>query len=873
MPLAPGQRLGPYVIVGVVGAGGMGEVYRARDERLGREVAIKVLPDAVRDDVERLRRFEREARAASALNHPAILAVHDFEPSGPTPYLVAELLDGATLRDHLDGRPLPIAEALDLGTQLARGLAAAHARGILHRDIKPDNVFVTRDGRLKILDFGLAKEVAAPGAEGTLAEEGTATGAILGTAGYMSPEQVRGAPADQRSDLFSVGATLYEMLSGRKAFDGETPVERAYAVLKDDPPDLVARHGVPSAVAAVVRRCLQKRAEDRIASASELAMELEALASRKAAPAADRPAFPARKRPILRVATLALAAAAGLVGAFFLGKRAAPGPLPLDVSATIGAQHPAIQRLTFRLGAVNAARFSDDGHAIVYSAAFEGESAQIFIGSPGAPEARGLTPPRTDLLAVSPVSAEMAMATRIDAAAGHGGDGNRMSRRPLGEGAPREMMDDVIAADFAPDGVAMAVARRVGTRQRLEYPVGKVLVEQSEVDGFISALRVSPRGASVAYVVLRGPTRGEIRIVSADGQSRLLVDKPTRANASWGIAWSPSGDEIWFTVSEIGKAPSLEAISLAGKERLILEELGSIVLQDIARDGRVLLTLSDQRLKLCALPPGETQERNLSWFYGAQLMDLSRDGKQILFLESGEAALRSTMVAYLRKTDGSPPIRLGDGLPLALSPDGQWVLYCPQGRCEEPVLLPTGAGEPRPLAKTALGLGDARYFPDGKRILVRAREASSEVFRLFTLDVQSGALTPEGREALGGFGEPIAPDGQKVAALDADEYPALFPVGGGESRPIAGLDRGDQPIEWTPDGSALFVYQESRDLPVSIYRYEFSTRKKALWKVLAPADPGARGLVGRLRMTPDGKAYAYVYERYLSDLYLVDGLH
>jgi Tol biopolymer transport system component len=533
-----------------------------------------------------------------------------------------------------------------------------------------------------------------------------------------------------------------------------------------------------------------------------------------------------------------------------------------------------IQRLTFRLGAVNVARFSADGHAIVYSAAFEGESTQVFMVSPGAPEARALTPPRTDLLAVSSSSSasEMAIATRKDAAASPRGDGNRMARRPLGEGAPREMMDDVIAADFAPDGAAMAVARRVGTRQRLEFPVGKALVDQREVDGFISALRVSPRGDSVAYVVVHGPSRGEIRLVGADGQSRQIVDKATRANASWGIAWSPRGDEIWFTVSEIGRSPALSAISLDGSERVVLEELGSIVLHDVTRDGRALLTLSDQRLKLCALPPGETTERNLSWFYGAQLMDLSRDGKQILFLESGDAALRSTMVAYLRNTDGSPPIRLGDGMPLALSPDGQWVLYCPQGRCGEPVLLPTGAGDPRPLAKTALGVGDARFFPDGKRILVRAREAKSEAFRLFTLDVAQGTFTPAGGEALGGFGEPIAPDGLKVAALDADEYPALFPLAGGESRPIAGLDRGDQPIEWSTDGSALFVYQESRDLPVSIYRYEFATRKKALWKVLAPADPGARGLVGRLRMTPDGRSYAYVYERYLSDLYLVDGL-
>ena len=283
MPLEVGARLGPYEILAPLGAGGMGEVYRARDPRLGRDVAIKVLPDALRTDPERLRRFEQEARAAGALNHPNVLAVLDVGTHEGVPYVVSELLEGETLRERLRAGGLTPTKAVECAIQIALGLAAAHEKGIVHRDLKPENLFLTRDGRVKILDFGLAKlREPAAGSEGasevpTLAQT-TEPGAILGTVGYMSPEQVRGFPADHRSDIFSLGAVLYEMLSKRRAFAGESAPEVLTAILKEDPPELASSdRNVPPALGRIVRRCLEKRPEDRFHSAHDLALALEAV--------------------------------------------------------------------------------------------------------------------------------------------------------------------------------------------------------------------------------------------------------------------------------------------------------------------------------------------------------------------------------------------------------------------------------------------------------------------------------------------------------------------------------------------------------------------------------------------------------------------
>src|SRR5438034_1121301 len=282
MTIASGTHLGPYEIVGPIGAGGMGEVYRARDTRLGRDVAVKVLPHTFSADVDRLRRFEQEACAAGALNHPNILSIYDVGTHDGSPYVVSELLEGETLRQRIGGTALAQRRAIDYALGIVHGLAAAHEKGIVHRDLKPDNIFITKDGRVKILDFGIAKLTQPDGSlsqtEIPTRRVDTDPGVVMGTVGYMSPEQVKGRPVDHRSDIFSFGAILYDMLSGRRAFHGESAAETMSAILKEDPPDLSGtNHNISPALERLVNHCLQKNPEERFHSASDLAFALEAI--------------------------------------------------------------------------------------------------------------------------------------------------------------------------------------------------------------------------------------------------------------------------------------------------------------------------------------------------------------------------------------------------------------------------------------------------------------------------------------------------------------------------------------------------------------------------------------------------------------------
>src|ERR1700716_1058928 len=314
MNLASGTKLGPYEIASLLGAGGMGEVYRARDSRLKRDVAIKVLPQALSADADRLRRFEQEALATAALNHPNILAVFDIGTYESSPYVVSEMLEGETLRDRLRGGSIATRKALDYALQIAHGLAAAHEKGIVHRDLKPENLFITRDGRIKILDFGVAKlqsllENDQPADAMTTV---TKSGAVVGTVAYMSPEQLRGKPVDHRSDVFSVGAILYEMLTGRRAFRGETEVDTMTAVLREEPPEMDVSQGrVPSSLHQIIRHCLEKEPENRFQSGKDLAFALEALSGSSTSKAnlywSPRPR---RLRALLGMAGAALLAAA-----------------------------------------------------------------------------------------------------------------------------------------------------------------------------------------------------------------------------------------------------------------------------------------------------------------------------------------------------------------------------------------------------------------------------------------------------------------------------------------------------------------------------------------------------------------------------------
>ena len=353
--IAPGTRLGPYEIQDLIGAGGMGEVYRARDDRLHRDVAVKVLPDAFAEDADRLRRFEQEARATGQLNHPNIVAIHDVGtgggsgPNGGVPYLVTELLEGQPLREVVEHGPIPPRKAIDYATQIAAGLTAAHAKGIAHRDLKPENLFIAKGGHLKILDFGLAKllrpaaasGLAADHKTGSIAASLTMTGTIMGTASYMAPEQIREQPTDHRADIFSLGAILYEMLTAKRAFDGETPMDRMTAILHSEPPDLpnAIEDALPG-INKVVRRALEKKAEDRFESAREMAFALSLVAERTGARAG--------------------AAASEEAG----GEGAA-------------VSHAAsLHRFTYREGIIYSARFAPDGQTVIYSAAWEGRPVE-----------------------------------------------------------------------------------------------------------------------------------------------------------------------------------------------------------------------------------------------------------------------------------------------------------------------------------------------------------------------------------------------------------------------------------------------------------------------------------------------------------------
>jgi Tol biopolymer transport system component len=670
MSLAAGTRLGPYEVTAPLGSGGMGEVYRARDTRLGREVAVKVLPAGLTADAERLRRFEQEARAASVLNHPNIIAIHDVGTHDGSPYVVTELLEGETLRERINGVALPPRKAVEYAGQVARGLAAAHDRGIVHRDLKPENLFVTRDGRVKILDFGLAKLKGIEAmtdretrSAADLGDSGTGAGTVLGTVGYMSPEQVRAQPVDHRSDIFSFGAVLYEMLSGRRAFRGASAVETMNAILKEDPPDLSdTNRNLPPALERIVGHCLEKNPEERFQSARDIAFDLDALSGQSAL-AVSRAGSDRRARWLKPVAA-GLAVVAAVAAAFVVGRRTALAPVPDFIP------------LTFRRGSVDTARFTPDGKTIVFTARWEGKPPEIFSTQQGSPEARSFDLTDAVLVSVSN-SGEMAVGLRRPPR-----PGRTLARVPVGGGAPREVLDSVDGADWSPDGSSLLVVRRSGPRLRIEFPIGKTLYESGAA---IKSVRVSPKGDRVAFTehVLLTDNRGDVVMVDLAGKKTILA-------GGWedlgGLAWSPDGREVWFSASNSGADRRLYAVTLDGKLRLVARVPGNFILHDIASDGRVLVSHGTMQAVMLGLVPGDTKERDLTWLDFSIAADLSADGKTLLFTEQGVAGGPQYAV-YTRGTDGSPAVRLGKGNAQAPLP-GREMGACPGPGSSAPARAP-----------------------------------------------------------------------------------------------------------------------------------------------------------------------------------------
>jgi hypothetical protein len=840
----------------------MGEVWRARDPRLGREVAIKVLPASFSADADRLRRFEQEARAAGILNHPNLTAVYDIGSHDGAPYVVQELLEGETLRSSLAGGRLSPRKAIDYSIQIAHGLAAAHEKGIVHRDLKPENIFVTKDGRLKILDFGLAKLTQAEEGGGATnmptAAKGTEPGVVLGTLGYMSPEQVRGRPADARSDIFSFGAILYEMLSGRRAFHGDSAADTMSAILKEDPPDLsVTNQGIAPGLERIVRHCLEKNPEQRFHSAHDLAFDLEALSGTSGQTGASVSAEAGSSLSgRLRLAAFALLGASVLALVFWAGKRTAGAPAAGESGATAVVHN----RLTFRRGNVLFARFTADAQTVVYGAAWGDRPAEIFLTRIGSPEARPLGIPGASLLSVSP-SGELAILIKKGNLFGTVGEGT-LARVPLAGGTPRQLLEAVLAADWAPDGNNLAVVRRIDGNSVLEFPIGKRL---HSAPG-LGSPRVSPDGGSVAVIEWDG-TANSIALIDAAGSRKALATGFVYIDS---LAWHPSGIEIWFMAIDAKTGAGIHAADLSGRVRTVATTTDLEVLHDIAKDGRVLVERELATREIRFASEADKLERDLSWFDQSQLAGLSADGKAMIFAESGEGGGTIGSV-YLRGTDGAPALRLGDGRAQDLSPDGKWALtLVSTGASTRLVLLPTAAGEPRQVDVGNLQVfGGGFLRPDGKRIAIGASEPGHGV-RVYVLELAGGApraFTPEGL----GDGWAFSPDGKLFAVDGPDRRPTIYPVDGGDARPIAGLAPEDAPIQWSADGGTLYVTRFG-ELPLSIYRFHLKTGKKELWKEIMPADRAGLIRIESVAVPPDGKSYAYSYNRVTaSDLYLVSG--
>jgi serine/threonine protein kinase len=743
--LQPERRLGPYEVLGALGAGGMGEVYRARDTRLGRDVALKVLPADVAGDPERRRRFEREARAVAALNHPGVLALHDVGEVDGVAFMVTELLDGETLRERLRRGPIACERVAEWGAAAAEALAAAHERGIVHRDLKPENLFLTRDGRLKVLDFGLAKDllVAKGGEEDPTLSSPTHAGLVLGTIGYLSPEQARGEAVDARSDLFSLGCVLYEALTGRRAFGGRTAQDLIAAVLRDEPPDAAqVRADAPAALTRVVQRCLTKERETRFQSASDLAFALRSIGQGSGTSIARPDPTP---RPSRRAWLVAVGlGVAGLVAGYALR----PPPEP---------EEPTVVSLTSGLTSEASPAISPDGRFVAYLASGQGRTdvwVKFVGGGPGVniTAASGLEVQSRAAIGGLDISPDgSAIAVRAGAAGeskeSNLGQGVWLIPAPLG-GPARKLVDRAAGVRWSPDGSrivymrpapasgdSILVARSDGTEERVLVPPAPGLHFHEPAWSHDGAWVYFDHGLGSNA---EPPT--EIwRVPSAGGRAEPVI-------TTQGVAISPlltaDGTALIYSGDQSGAALNLWRCPLrGGRERRLTRGLGDYAAPRISRDGRRLVCEARTSVGALRVLDPHTSGPGL----GPELPGAGADTAPST-ARSGRIAFCSarngTRDIWTSDADGGNPRPLtsgadSDSLP-AISPDGRRIAFVSyRGGRRGLWLVSTEGGAPRSLVSADV-VDRPSWSGDGARLVYAAAGADGQL-GLWVIPAESGA--------------------------------------------------------------------------------------------------------------------------------------
>lgn len=859
MSLTSGTRLGPYEIQSPLGAGGMGEVYRARDTRLQRIVAIKILPQSLSSDRDRLERFQQEARVLSALNHPNLMTIYDVGSQDEVHFLVSEFLDGQSLREVLTAGPVPLRRVSEYGLQIAKGLAAAHDKGIIHRDLKPDNVFVLGDERVKILDFGLAKQASplvSAGDDATMTGANrTAAGTVLGTAAYMSPEQVRGEAVDHRSDIFSLGTVLYEMAGGKRAFKGDSGVEIMHSILKEEPPAL-EESGLPVSVGLqrIVQRCLEKKPDSRFRSASDLAFALDSLSSAGTSSSGLR-ALKDTKKTRSRIL-----AAAALAGAVALG--AGMARLLHRAAATA----PSFSQISFRSQYIRSARFGPDGRTVVYGATDNAKATELFTTRTDTAEDHSLGI-SADVLSASS-SAELAVSLHplfepLWTPTG------RLARVPLGGGATREMLDGVIDADWSADGSALAVSRKVGNRWRLEYPLGNTLYE---TNGYISDVRISPAGDKIAFLdhAVMGDDRGFVDVVDRKGQRRVLTPEYSSAQ---GLAWSPEADEVWFTGTMTTERSSLRAVDLGGRQRVLLTAPVRLHLQDVAKDRSVLLTAEDFRWQTFL---GDTagELHDMTSFQWQNSQGISRDGRMLLF-NAFDIGPDNNYPLFIRRSSESSPVMIGEGAGAGFSYDGKWAAALDPAKLDLIHIIPIGVGEGRTVRLQGLEYLAAAWMPDGNHLLIVAASAGHAPAN-YIQDIATGAvrqISPEGQYSPNRISVAVgvSPDGKYCVTTDGEGHYWIQPVDAASARGLQGVLEGDYVLEWHNDSGHLFVDRQS-GTETEIYDLDTVTGQRKLFTHFSPKDKAAAINLTYVTITPDGAHFGYCVPRVYSTLYVARGV-